>query len=80
MPRRRLERKHRVKADLNVPELVKAGSSLSLSVYEYDQKIGEITLGRGSLYWRGAKRWRQTRKRISWDRFADAMNRLAYGD
>jgi hypothetical protein len=41
------------------------------------EKLGEITLGRGSLYWYG--RYRQKRKRISWSTFAAMMDELAYG-
>ena len=37
----------------------------------------ELIIGRGSLYWYG--RNRTNRKRISWTRFADMMDELAYG-
>ena len=85
MPRRRRRktttptsfRKHTVKARFNVPQLAKAGSSLSLKVYAEDQKIGEVTIGRGSLFWRGGKR--HLLKKISWSRFAEMMDELAYG-
>jgi hypothetical protein len=60
-----------------VPGLAKAGSSLTLKLYARGEKLGEITLGRGSLYWCG--RYRQKRKRISWTRFAEMMDTLAYG-
>ena len=68
---------HSVKAALHVPGLSKAGSSLTLYIYARDEKIGEIELGRGSLFWRGGKR--QKRKRIGWTRFAEMMDDLAYG-
>jgi hypothetical protein len=69
-------RKHAVYANLNVPELTKAGSSLELYVYAEGKKVGELELGRGGVYWRGGKRhnW----KRFSWSRFADVMNYEAY--
>jgi hypothetical protein len=67
---------HTVKAELHVPGLSKAGSSLTLLIYAHKEKIGEIELGRGSLFWRGGKR--QKRKRISWSRFAEMMDDLAY--
>jgi hypothetical protein len=70
--------KHAVKADLKVPGLSKAGSSLTLKIYASRAKLGGITVGRGSLYWYG--RYRQKRKRISWTRFAEMMDRLAYGN
>ena len=68
---------HTVKAALHVPGLSKAGSSLKLLIYAHQEKIGEIELGRGSLFWRGGKR--QKRKRIGWSRFAEMMDDLAYG-
>ncbi len=67
---------HTVKAALHVPGLSKAGSSLTLHIYARKEKIGEIELGRGSLFWRGGKR--QKRKRIGWSRFAEMMDDLAY--
>jgi len=68
---------HTVRAALHVPGLSRAGSSLTLLIYAHDGKIGEIELGRGSLFWRGGKR--QKRKRIGWSRFAEMMDDLAYG-
>jgi hypothetical protein len=77
MARKRTTQKHTVKASLELPGLAKAGSSLNLRLYVRGSKRGEITLGRGSLYWYG--RYRQKRKRISWSKFADMMDELAYG-
>ena len=37
---------------------------------------GELTIGRGSLFWRGGRR--QKEKRLSWSRFAELMDDLAY--
>ncbi|MGZ5427269.1 MAG: hypothetical protein ACXWFS_01570 [Thermoanaerobaculia bacterium] len=76
-PTARLKKKHTVKAHFNVPQLTKAGSSLSLEVYADEQKIGEVTIGRGSLFWRGGRR--HLLKKISWSRFAEKMDELAYG-
>jgi len=70
-------RKHEVKADLLNFELAKARSSLNLNIYANDEKIGELEIGRGSLYWYGRSRHRS--KRIDWSRFADMMDMLAYG-
>ena len=67
---------HTVRAALHVPGLSKAGSSLTLHIYARGEKIGEIELGRGSLFWRGGKR--QKRKRIGWSQFAEKMDDLAY--
>ena len=70
-------RKHEVKASLRNVELVKAKSSLRLAVFAEGKKIGELQIGRGSLFWWGHKR--KLSKRISWSRFAEMMDQLAYG-
>jgi hypothetical protein len=70
-------RTHAVRAQLNVQELSKAGTSLSLEISARGEKIGELEIGRGSLYWRGGRR--QKSKRLSWSRFAELMDDLAYG-
>ena len=79
MPRTKHDpvRKHEVRAALRNVELVKAKSSLKLTVYAEGQKIGQLHIGRGALYWWGHKR--KLSKRISWSRFAEMMDRLAYG-
>ena len=77
MPARKRERKHAVRAALTVHELTKAGTSLHLEIYARSEKVGDLEIGRGSLYWRGGKR--QLRKRVSWTRFAELMDGLAYG-
>ena len=72
------QRKHVVRADLTNVELVKAKSALKLEVFASREKLGELEVGRGSIYWRGANR--QTKKRIDWTRFAEMMDGLAYGN
>ena len=81
--RRRAKRKtvarvHAVRAALKVHELSKAGTSLNLEILERGEKIGDLEIGRGSLFWRGGKR--HGRKRIRWARFAELMDKLAYDD
>ena len=78
MPKQKRERKHAVRAALKVHELTKAGTSLHLEIYARSEKVGDLEIGRGSLYWRGGKR--QLRKRVSWTRFAELMDGLAYGN
>jgi hypothetical protein len=68
---------HVVRARLIVHELSKAGTSLYVEIMARGEKIGELEIGRGSLYWRGGKR--QIRKRLRWPRFAELMDDLAYG-
>lgn len=77
MARKRLTKKHSVKAHLQVKELSRAGSSLDLEIYASREKLGTLIIGRGSLYWYG--RNRQKSKRIEWTRFAEMMDQLAYG-
>ena len=75
--RKRSTRTHAVRATLSVHELTKAGTSLTLEISARGEKIGELEIGRGSLYWRGGKR--QISKRLPWPRFAELMDELAYG-
>jgi len=77
MPKKRSIKKHYVKANLQVMELAKAGSSLHLAIYAAKEKIGTLIIGSGSLSWYGGKR--KIRKRIPWSRFAAMMDELAYG-
>ena len=53
------------------------GTALHLEIYSAGAKIGALEVGRGSLYWTGRSRHRS--KRISWTRFAEMMDSLAYG-
>lgn len=69
-------RKHKVKAALENFELAKARSALRLQIYARGEKVGELQLGRGSLYWWG--KHRQKFKRVSWSGFTEMMDRLAY--
>jgi hypothetical protein len=73
----RVGRKHGVRAFLEVQQLAKTGSSLDLEIYSDRHKIGELVIGRGSLFWFG--RNRHKRKRIRWSKFAEMMDALAYG-
>lgn len=75
--KRTAARRHEVRAELSVPSLTKAGTSLTLKVRSGRDKLGEITVGRGSLYWWGAHR--RSRKRIPWSDFAALLDKLAYG-
>lgn len=76
--KKKAQRKHVVRAELTNVELVKAKSALKLEVFASRGKLGELEVGRGSIYWRGANR--QTKKRIDWTRFAEMMDGLAYGN
>jgi hypothetical protein len=70
-------RKYIVQAALDNFRLAKAKSALRLQIYSRGEKVGELQVGQGSLYWWGAHRHKE--KRVSWGRFAEMMDRLAYG-
>ena len=55
MAKRKSRIKRAVEAAFHVPSLSKAGSSLNLEIYADREKIGQIVLGRGSLYWYAEK-------------------------
>ena len=82
MPKRKSTRKrkrkivHTASAHLSVDGLTRAGSALELCIFAEGQKIGEIRIGRGGLFWFGCHR--QTGKRVSWTRFAKIMDELTY--
>jgi hypothetical protein len=74
---RRRTQKHAVKFDLQVFELSKAGTSLHLEITARGEKIGDLIVGRGSVTWRGGRR--HNVKRWRWSKFAEMMDREAYG-
>ena len=69
------ERRYEVRAELANFALAKARSALTLQIYERDEKLGELQIGRGSLYWWGAHR--QKSKRLGWGEVAQKLNELA---
>ena len=69
--------KHEVRATVSNMTLARAKSSVRLELYADGRKLGEVEIGRGSIYWYGANRQRS--KRIDWTRFAEMMDELAYG-
>jgi len=78
MAKKAANRKHEVKAELSNFQLAKAKSALTLRIFSRGEKVGELQVGRGSLYWWGKRK--QKAKRVNWSKFTDMMNRLAYGD
>ena len=51
MARKSMNRKHEVRAELSNFQLAKAKSALTLRIFSRGQKVGELQVGRGSLYW-----------------------------
>ncbi|PYR80476.1 MAG: hypothetical protein DMF87_08740 [Acidobacteria bacterium] len=74
--KRKVAQRFKVEATLHNVELVRAGSSVRLQVFRRGEKLGDLQIGRGSIFWWGAKR--KNRKRLRWDTVADQFNRLAY--
>jgi hypothetical protein len=74
---RSVERKFEVKAEVANFTLAKAKSALKLEIYSRREKLGQLEIGRGSLYWTGAHR--QIEKRLNWGKVAQMLDDLAYG-
>ena len=70
-------RKHEVNLNLQVFGITKAGTSLDLEIFSEGEKLGQLTIGRGSINWRGGNR--KSVQRIRWPDFAEWMNERAYG-
>jgi hypothetical protein len=66
-----------VKAELGNFTLARAKSALTLQIYARKEKLGELQVGRGSLYWWSAHK--QKTRRVSWARFAEMMDELTEG-
>ena len=67
---------HTVKANLQIFNLSKAGTSLELEVFAQQtrtkrRKIGTVIIGRGWLTWKKGKG--KKGRRITWSRFAEMM-------
>jgi hypothetical protein len=78
MRRKQVSRKHEVWAAIDNIELVRAKSSLHLNVWADGEKIGQLEIGQGSLFWWGKNRHKS--KRLNWSLFAKKMDELAYED
>jgi hypothetical protein len=78
MRRKHGGRKHEVWAAIDNIELVRAKSSLHLNVWADGEKIGQLEIGQGSLFWWGKNRHKS--KRLNWSQFAKKMDELAYDD
>jgi len=72
-----VDRKFEVRAEVANFTLAKAKSALKLAIYDRDEKLGQLEIGRGSLFWTGARR--QIEKRLNWGRVAQMLDELAYG-
>lgn len=66
---------HQVKTTINLEELPQAKSAIQLTILSDGETLGHITIGRGSLTWKG-KGMKTTRKMLTWPRFAEIMENL----
>jgi hypothetical protein len=71
MRRKRVKRKHSVRAELQIMELSKSGTSITLEIFADKEKLGTLIIGRGSMTWYG-KKWKNGRY-LSWPAFASKM-------
>jgi hypothetical protein len=69
-------KKHTVRAHMQVLEFTRAGSAMDIEIFASGEKLGTITIGRGSLTWRGKSR--KSVKTFSWSDFARLMDEQAY--
>ncbi len=72
----RMRKKHTVKANLQIFNLSKAGTSLELEVFAQQsrtarRKIATVIIGRGSLTWKKGKG--KKGRRITWSQLAEMM-------
>lgn len=70
-------RKHTVAVDLTYLELVKARPALRLPLEANSNELGELQIGRRSLFWMGGSR--RKAKRIDWTRSASLIHQLTCG-
>ena len=73
---KKTQRKHFVKATVQILDLSKAGTSVELEVFTKEprqerRKIGTVIIGRGSLTWKQG--YGKKGRRIEWSRFAEMM-------
>jgi hypothetical protein len=78
MKKKKTKKVHSIKATINNFELTRTGSSIALEIKANREIIGNLSIGRGSIEWRGRKR--EITKRINWTRFGEMMDKLAYGE
>lgn len=74
--KKRTVKKHAVRAHMQVLEFTRAGSAMDFEIFANGENLGAITIGRGSLTWRGKNR--RSDKTYSWTEFARLMDEQVY--
>lgn len=72
-------RKHSVKAQVQILDLTRAGSSMEFEVFADGEKLGTLSIGQGSINWKKGRK-QYWGKSLAWTKFAELMNHAAYGD
>lgn len=65
-------RRHKVTLALQAFDLTRAGTALTVMVFDGRTKLGELHVGRGSLRWFGSRDKIPTR--LGWRRFDELMH------
>jgi hypothetical protein len=71
------DKRHEVKVRVQVLELSKAGSGITLEVFAEGEKLGEVEIGHGSFGWRKG-RGKSGFRRVDWTTFANWLNDKLY--
>ena len=71
-------KKHAVKAQFQILDLTRAGSSMDFEIYADDEKLGTLSIGQGSINWKKGKK-QYWGKKLNWSKFAEIMDRETYG-
>jgi hypothetical protein len=77
-PTKRVRRAHRVTGSIDNLDLTKASTALTLKLEHNKEKIGELTIGRGSVTWFGRKR--KNGVSWTWSEFAAFLDKSGYGE
>lgn len=64
---------HTVDVSMQAFNLSKAGTAITLEIYDNDQKLGEIEIGKGSFGWKSANQQDFIRK--NWTSFCQLLDR-----
>ena len=71
------DKKHEVKVQVQVLELSKAGSGITLEITSEGERLGTIEIGHGSFGWRRG-RGKSGFRRVDWTTFAGWLNDRLY--
>lgn len=70
-------KKHAVKANVQILDLTRAGSSMDFEIFADGEKLGTLSIGQGSVNWKKGRK-QYWGKKFSWSKFAEVMDRETY--